>query len=115
MLQAFQSHGVFKNFMKISNYALSMCNTHQLLCIVCARIAAIIMAPNMLYSRIRFLWSEVLPENQQHLMLGLFEKHAKFEKICLMVLTNQLIYLVDVKIIRQIFLKLCVLLKKSEL
>ena len=34
---------------------------------------------------------------------GLSEKHTKFEKICLMVLTNQLIYLVNVKTIRQIF------------
>ena len=33
----------------------------------------------------------------------LSEKHTKFEKICLMVLTNQLIYLVNVKTIRQIF------------
>ena len=32
-----------------------------------------------------------------------------------MVLTNQLIYLVNVKIMRKIFFKLCVLLKKSEL
>ena len=34
---------------------------------------------------------------------GLSEKHTKFEKIFLMVLTNQLIYLVNVKTIRQIF------------
>ena len=34
---------------------------------------------------------------------GLSEKPTKFEKICLMVLTNQLIYLVNVKTIRQIF------------
>ena len=33
----------------------------------------------------------------------LFEKHSKFEKIFLMVLTNQLIYLVNVKTIRKIF------------
>ena len=46
---------------------------------------------------------------------GLSEKHTKFEKIFLMVLTNQLIYLVNVKIMRKIFFKLCVLLKKSEL
>ena len=37
------------------------------------------------------------------LKFGLSEKHTKFEKICLMVLTNQLIYLVNVKTIRQIF------------
>ena len=44
---------------------------------------------------------------------GLSEKHTKFEKIFLMVLTNQLIYLVNVKTIRKIFFELCVLLKKS--
>ena len=37
------------------------------------------------------------------LKFGLSEKHTKFEKICLMVLTNQLIYLVNVKTIGQIF------------
>ena len=46
---------------------------------------------------------------------GLSEKHTKFEKIFLMVLTNQLIYLVNVKTMRKIFFKLCVLLKKSGL
>ena len=49
------------------------------------------------------------------LKFGLSEKHTKFEKIFLMVLTNQLIYLVHVKTMRKIFFKLCVLLKKSEL
>ena len=44
---------------------------------------------------------------------GLSEKHTKFEKIFLMVLTNQLIYLVNVKTMRKIFFKLCVLLRKS--
>ena len=34
---------------------------------------------------------------------GLSEKHTKFEKISLMVLTNQLIYLVNVKTMRKIF------------
>ena len=34
---------------------------------------------------------------------GLSEKHTKFEKIFLMVLTNQLIYLVNVKTMRKIF------------
>ena len=34
---------------------------------------------------------------------GLSEKHKKFEKIFLMVLTNQLIYLVNVKTMRKIF------------
>ena len=33
----------------------------------------------------------------------LFEEHTKFEKIFLMVLTNELIYLVNVKTIRKIF------------
>ena len=37
------------------------------------------------------------------LKFGLFEKHAKFEKIFLMVLTNQLIYLENVKTMRKIF------------
>ena len=37
------------------------------------------------------------------LKFGLSEKHTKFEKILLMVLTYQLIYLVNVKTIRQIF------------
>ena len=34
---------------------------------------------------------------------GLSEKHTKFEKIFLMVLTNQLIYLVNVKNMRKFF------------
>ena len=34
---------------------------------------------------------------------GLSEKHTKFEKIFLMVLTNQLIYLVNIKTMRKIF------------
>ena len=39
-----------------------------------------------------------------HLKFGLFEKHTKFEKkIFLMVLTNQLIYLINVKTMREIF------------
>ena len=37
------------------------------------------------------------------LKFGLSEKHTKFEKIFLMVLTNQLIYLVNVKAMRKIF------------
>ena len=49
------------------------------------------------------------------LKFGLSEKHTKFEKIFLMVLTNQLIYLVNVKTMRKIFFKLCMLLKKSKL
>ena len=45
-----------------------------------------------------------------------FEKHTRFEKICLMVLTNQLIYLLS-KCQNHMadFFKLCVLFKKSEL
>ena len=35
---------------------------------------------------------------------GLSEKHTKLEKIFLMVLTNQLIYLVNIKTMRKIFL-----------
>ena len=46
---------------------------------------------------------------------GLSEKHTKFEKIFLMVLTNQLIYLVNIKTMRILFFKLSVFLKKSEL
>ena len=34
---------------------------------------------------------------------GLSEKHTKFEKIFLMVLTNQLIYLLNVKTMRKFF------------
>ena len=34
---------------------------------------------------------------------GLSEKHTKFEKIFFMVLTNQLIYLVNLKTMRKIF------------
>ena len=49
-----------------------------------------------------------------YIKFGLSEKHTKFEKIFLMVLTNQLIYLVNVKTMRKIFFKLCVLLKKSK-
>ena len=37
------------------------------------------------------------------LKFGLSEKHIKFEKIFLMALTNQLIYLVNVKTMRKIF------------
>ena len=37
------------------------------------------------------------------LKIGLSEKHTKFEKIFLMVLINQLIYLVKVKTMRKIF------------
>ena len=50
----------------VSGSAMSKCGTF-FYPNVYARIAAIILAPNMLYSRIRFVWSEVLPENQQHL------------------------------------------------
>ena len=41
--------------------------------------------------------------NQISLKFGLSEKHIKFEKIFLVVLTKQLIYLVNVKTIRKIF------------
>ena len=51
----------------------------------------------------------------QYLKFGLSEKHTKFEKTFLMVLTNQLIYLVNVKTMRKIFWELCVLLKNSKL
>jgi hypothetical protein len=44
-----------------------------------------------------------LIENEWVLKFGLSEKHTKFEKIFLVVLTNQLIYLVNVKTIRKIF------------
>ena len=37
------------------------------------------------------------------LKFGVSDKHTKFEKIILMVLTNQLIYLVNVKTMRKIF------------
>jgi hypothetical protein len=37
------------------------------------------------------------------LKFGLSEKHTKFEKLFLMVLKNQLIYLVNVKTMRKIF------------
>ena len=37
------------------------------------------------------------------LKFGISEKHTKFEKIFLMILTNQLIYLVNVKTMRKIF------------
>ena len=38
-----------------------------------------------------------------YVKFGLSEKHTKFEKIFLMVLTNQLIYLVNIKTMRKIF------------
>ena len=38
-----------------------------------------------------------------YIKFGLSEKHTKFEKIFLMVLTNQLIYLVNIKTMRKIF------------
>ena len=41
-----------------------------------------------------------------YLKFGLSEKHTKFEKIFLMVLTNQLIYLIDVKTMRKIFFQI---------
>ena len=41
--------------------------------------------------------------NRFFFKFGLSEKHTKFEKIYLMVLTNQLIYLVNVKTMRKIF------------
>ena len=47
------------------------------------------------------------PINCIMLKFGLSEKHTKFEKIFLMVLTNQLIYLVNVKIMRKIFQIMC--------
>ena len=53
--------------------------------------------------------------NSIQIKFGLSEKHTKFEKIFLMVLTNQLIYLENVKTMRKFFFKLSVLLKKSEL
>ena len=49
---------------------------------------------------------------------GVEKKKVKvqtLEKIFLMILTNQLIYLVNVKTMKKIFFKLYVLLKKSEL
>ena len=51
------------------------------------------------------------------LKFGLSEKHTKFEKTFLMVLTNHLIYLVNVKtmIEEDFFFKLSVLLKKTKL
>ena len=39
----------------------------------------------------------------EQVKFGLSEKHTKFEKIFLMVLTNQLIYIVNVKTMRKIF------------
>ena len=47
------------------------------------------------------------------LKFGLSEKHIKFEKIFLMVLTNQLIYLVNVKTMRKIFFQNYVCYSKS--
>ena len=46
--------------------------------------------------------SRFLSENPE-VKFGLSEKHTKFEKIFLMVLTNQLIYLVNIKTMRKIF------------
>ena len=45
---------------------------------------------------------------------GLLEKHTKFEKIFLMVLTNQLIYIVNVKTMRKIFLNYVCFSKSSN-
>ena len=42
-------------------------------------------------------------EKKSVVKFGLSEKHTKFEKIFLMVLINQLIYLVNVKTMRKIF------------
>ena len=75
------------------------------------------------YLMLRRLWTSYLStwklvksfwQKQLTVKFRLSEKHTKFEKI-LMVLTNQLIYLVNVKTMRKIFFKLCLLLKKSEL
>ena len=50
------------------------------------------------------------------LKYGVSEKHTKFEKIVLMVLTNQLIYFISkCQNHEEDFFILCVLLKKSEL
>ena len=49
------------------------------------------------------------------LKFGLSENCTKFENVFLVVLTNRLIYLVNVKNHEEDFFKLCVLLKKSEL
>ena len=51
---------------------------------------------------------KILPYTSEFLLylllkFGLSENHTKFEKILLMVLTNQLIYLVNVKTMRKIF------------
>ena len=42
-------------------------------------------------------------EEKRPLKFGRSEKHTKFEKIFLMVLTNQLIYVVNVKTMRKTF------------
>ena len=47
--------------------------------------------------------NQVLVMASNVLKFGLSEKHTKFDKIFLMVLTNQLIYLVNVKTMRKIF------------
>ena len=60
MLQAFQSHGLFHGLLYTSLYTWS----DLMICFDSA--LCIIVAPNMLYSRIRFVQSELLPENQQH-------------------------------------------------
>ena len=55
------------------------------------------------YLTIKIVTSQVLLISIFNLKVGLSEKHTKFEKIFLMVLTNQLIYLENVKTTRKIF------------
>ena len=60
-----------------------------------------------MYLVVEFEGAEVIKifyiKSNDLIMFGLSEKHTKFEKIFIMVLTNQLIYLVNVKTTRKIF------------
>ena len=51
---------------------------------------------------LRLIWNHLVPFFKW-INFGLSEKHTKFEKIFLTALTNQLIYLVNVKTMRKIF------------
>ena len=82
------------------------------------RISIIIVVIFMVCHIPRFIMNfiELAYGNLSKVKFEISEKHTKFEKIFLMVLTNQLIYLSNVKTIRKFFFQImCVSQKKSEL
>ena len=64
------------------------------------------MAGDKYYHSICINWNPFFQTQIYIVKFGLSEKHTKFEKIFLMVLTNQLIYSVNVKTMREIFFQI---------